>query len=85
MIEQTEKVITDLLKFSVKVEQFPKKLRHENEWIPICDVAFIRGDYVDTNKFQVMLGEEYFVEKSATETVQFINRKIKSELFEVVF
>uniref|UniRef100_A0AC34QCB9 Uncharacterized protein n=1 Tax=Panagrolaimus sp. JU765 TaxID=591449 RepID=A0AC34QCB9_9BILA len=77
LTRKKEKEISDLSKFSEKVEQFPKKLRHRNEWIPICDIAFIRGDFTDTNRFQVMLGEEYFVEKSAAETVQFIKRKIK--------
>lgn len=77
MIRLKDKELSDFLALSKRIESFPKKLYHRDEWIPICDVAYIRGNYVDTNKFNVMIGQEYFVEKSATETVQFINRRIR--------
>ena len=78
LIKEKEAELKEFMNLSKKVEHFPKKLQHRDEWIPICDVAFIKGNYTDTNRFQVMIGNNFFVEKSANETVQFINRRIKN-------
>uniref|UniRef100_A0A7E4V0K3 Unconventional prefoldin RPB5 interactor 1 n=1 Tax=Panagrellus redivivus TaxID=6233 RepID=A0A7E4V0K3_PANRE len=58
-----------------KIRSLPQKLRHD-EWLPVNGCAFVRGTLDNTNKFLTMLGSEYFAERSATETVAFLERKI---------
>jgi prefoldin subunit 5 len=77
LIHEQEKEIDEYKRARNKVVNFPKVLRRE-DWLPINDYAFIRGTYDNTNKFYTLLGSQYFAERSAAQTVQFIERRIKA-------
>lgn len=54
------------------------KTRHDI-LVPIggTNYAFMPGHIYHTNEILVLLGDDYFVEKSAKETIEFVNRRIK--------
>ncbi|KAL0278328.1 UNVERIFIED_CONTAM: hypothetical protein PYX00_000176 [Menopon gallinae] len=54
----------------------PKKLKHD-VMVPIGPKALMRGKIVHTNELLVNLGETWFVKKTASQTVDLCNRRIK--------
>ena len=80
LLREQEKQIEEHKKLRNKISGFPKFLRRD-DWLPINDYAFIRGTYNNTHKFHIHLGCKYFADKSAAQTVEFIDRKIKGILF----
>jgi prefoldin subunit 5 len=43
-------------------------------------MAFFPGKIVKTNQFLVLLGENWFVERSASQTVDIIDRRLESKI-----
>ena len=45
--------------------------------MPISSVAFFPGKAIHTNEFLVMLGMDYYVKRSAAQTVDIIDRRLE--------
>eukprot|EP00736_Rhodelphis_marinus_P009387 Rmarinus@m.23426 len=54
----------------------PKKLKHDI-MVPLGDLAFFPGHLHHTNEFLVLLGDNYFVQKSSSETAELIGRRLE--------
>lgn len=82
-IDQTEKLIElhenlkkELLQVQDKLLELPEKREYQS-MVPFMNVAFFPGTIVHTNEILVNIGENYFVECSATEAAAFTARKIE--------
>ena len=59
------------------METLPHELRYE-VMVPISKVAFMTGRLVNTNEILVLLGDNWFVEKSAKQSCDLIDRRLKN-------
>lgn len=48
--------------------------------VPFGSLAFMPGQLVHTNEILVLLGDNYFVERSAFQAVEIVSRRLKGEL-----
>uniref|UniRef100_A0A0N4ZX52 Unconventional prefoldin RPB5 interactor n=1 Tax=Parastrongyloides trichosuri TaxID=131310 RepID=A0A0N4ZX52_PARTI len=68
--------IERLEKIKDQITNFQKKLTHD-VWMPFGNVAFFPGKLINTNKYTVLLGDNYFVEASGYETCGIIDRRLE--------
>eukprot|EP00039_Didymoeca_costata_P003274 m.66529 g.66529 ORF g.66529 m.66529 type:complete len:164 (-) comp11813_c0_seq4:890-1381(-) len=59
----------------VTVKSLPDRTRHK-AMIPIGSKAFFPGELIHTNELMVLLGDGYFVERSAKQTLEIISRRM---------
>ncbi|KAL2935503.1 RNA polymerase II subunit 5-mediating protein-like protein [Bienertia sinuspersici] len=59
------------------VHRLPDELHH-NIMVPFGKAAFFPGRLVHTNEFLVLLGENYFAERTAKQTVDILSRRGKT-------
>ncbi|KPM10221.1 hypothetical protein QR98_0087720 [Sarcoptes scabiei] len=73
-----EKYIKDFEALRKRLTTLPDKTRHEI-MVPIAGTksALMPGYLYHTNEILVMIGDNYFVEKSYKETIEFIDRRIR--------
>lgn len=45
--------------------------------VPFGDLAFMPGQLVHTNEILVLLGDNWFVDRSASQAVEIVERRIK--------
>ena len=67
----------DYIALRTRLETLPNELRY-NIMVPISKVAFMPGRLVNTNEILVLLGDNWFVEKSAKQSCELIDRRLKS-------
>jgi unconventional prefoldin RPB5 interactor 1 len=67
----------DYLNLRARLETLPHDLRHD-VMVPISKVAFMPGKLVNTNEILVLLGDNWFVEKSARKACELIDRRLAS-------
>lgn len=60
-----------------RLETLPNELRYD-VMVPICKVAYMPGKLVHTNELLVLLGDNWFVEKSAKQACELVERRLKS-------
>lgn len=75
-VEQLKKRITELEQVSNKLQDLPKQTTHKC-MVPLGDLAFMPGELIHTNEILVLLGENYFVEKSAHQAQELATRRIE--------
>lgn len=68
--------LTDNQELSKLVQDLPNKVSY-NIMVPFGKAAFFPGRLVHTNEFLVLLGEGYYAECSAKETVEILERRGK--------
>jgi prefoldin subunit 5 len=76
---------TDYLHLKQRLETLPHELRYD-VMVPISKVAFMPGRLVNTNEILVLLGDSWFVEKSAKQACDLIDRRltnIKTQIEEI--
>lgn len=57
---------------------FKNKIQNDkHKKVPLSTVGFMPGEIVNTNEFTVLIGENYFMKKSATEALESMNRRRK--------
>ncbi|CAF1001401.1 unnamed protein product [Brachionus calyciflorus] len=72
-----QKFKDDYLTLKSRLETLPHELRYE-VMVPISKVAFMTGRLVNTNEILVLLGDNWFVEKSAKQSCDLIDRRLKN-------
>lgn len=55
--------------------QLPEQLSHD-VMVPVAGCAFFPGKIVHTNEIMVLLGENYFAERSASQAKQIVQRRL---------
>lgn len=77
-IDLFNKYINDYESLRCRLTTLADKTRHDI-LVPIAGTkyAFMPGQIYHSNEILVLLGDDYFVEKSTKETIEFINRRIK--------
>lgn len=76
-IDKWKKLNTDYKNLSDRLLTLPNKITHE-VMVPFGPFAFMPGQLVHTNEIMVLLGENWFVERSAKQATQIVKRRIKS-------
>ncbi|XP_071817821.1 unconventional prefoldin RPB5 interactor 1-like [Apostichopus japonicus] len=76
-IRQWEKFKEDYNHLQEKLQELPDKVSYE-VMVPLGPLAFMPGQLVHTNEILVLLGENWFVEKSAKDACAVIDRRKKS-------
>lgn len=75
-IKQWESFKSDYIKLKDCMETLPNELQYE-AMIPISKVAFMSGKIVKTNEILVLLGDNWFTERSAHQASQVVDRRLK--------
>ncbi|KAK7070848.1 uri1, prefoldin-like chaperone [Halocaridina rubra] len=65
----------DYVHLRKRLKTLPDKTSHE-AMIPLGPLAFMPGRLIHTNEILVLLGDNWFVERSAKEAVEIVNRRI---------
>ncbi len=60
-----------------RLETLPHELKYD-VMVPISTKAFMPGKLVSTNEILVLLGDNWFVERSAKQAAEIIDRRIAS-------
>ncbi|CAG2222638.1 URI1 [Mytilus edulis] len=76
-INQWEKFRTDYKALKTRLKTLPDKVTHD-VMVPFGPLAFMPGKLVHTNEILVLLGENWFVERSAKQACGIIDRRSKS-------
>jgi len=72
---QASKIRSDYVAIHSKVADMPKKLKYECR-VDLGPLAFVPGYVTHTNELLVSLGQNYFAERSASQTCEIISRRI---------
>lgn len=67
----------DYLALRTRLEKLPDELRYQI-MVPISKVAYMPGRLVNTNEILVLLGDNWFAEKSAKQACELIDRRLAS-------
>jgi len=73
--DKLNKFITDYEAVKSSLMSLSEKCKHP-VMVPFGNVAFMSGSLVHTNDVLVLLGDNWFVEQSAKQTVDILNRRI---------
>jgi len=73
--EQLKKFIDDYEAVKSSLTSLSEKCRHP-AMVPFGKVAFMKGSLVHTNDVLVLLGDNWFVERSTKQTVEILSRRI---------
>ncbi|KAJ8303397.1 hypothetical protein KUTeg_019793 [Tegillarca granosa] len=76
-IEQWQKFKTDYKALKDRLKTLPDKVTHD-VMVPFGSLAFMPGKLVHTNEIMVLLGDNWFVERSAKQAAAIVDRRIKS-------
>ncbi|GKU93123.1 hypothetical protein SLEP1_g6749 [Rubroshorea leprosula] len=69
--------IADNTSLTNLVQKLPDELHHDI-MVPFGKAAFFPGRLIHTNEFMVLLGEGYYAERTAKQTVEILKRREKS-------
>lgn len=73
-IKQWEKFRDDYTHLQKRLKDLPKKVSYD-VMVPLGPLAFVPGKLVHTNEILVLLGDNWFAEKSAQEACEVIDRR----------
>ncbi|XP_068246263.1 unconventional prefoldin RPB5 interactor isoform X2 [Palaemon carinicauda] len=73
---QLTKFKDDYLHLQKRLRTLPDKTSHE-VMVPIGPLAFMPGRLIHTNEILVLLGDNWFAERSAKEAIEIVNRRVK--------
>nr|KAG5713020.1 hypothetical protein BaRGS_021814 [Batillaria attramentaria] len=71
-----EKFRSDYLALKERLRTLPDKITHD-VMVPFGSLAFMPGQLVHTNEVLVLLGDNYFVERSARQAADIVSRRLK--------
>ncbi|OMP08956.1 Prefoldin subunit [Corchorus olitorius] len=74
-LNQLREFIADNTSLINLVQKLPDELHHD---VPFGKAAFFPGRLIHTNEFLVLVGENYYVERTAKQTVDILKRRGKS-------
>ncbi|MFH4982451.1 hypothetical protein AB6A40_009160 [Gnathostoma spinigerum] len=75
-IEQKKLEIKEYQELQKLLEEMPRELTRD-VLVPLSPVAFLPGKITQTNRTMVLLGDNYFVDKSCFQACEMIQRRIK--------
>ncbi|KAJ5072766.1 RNA polymerase ii subunit 5-mediating protein nnx3 [Anaeramoeba ignava] len=75
-IEELENLINKYKYIQDQIEILPNKTTHKTH-VKFGSLAFFEGKIIHTNEFLVLLGDNYFVERSHTQTIEILQRQIQ--------
>ncbi|KAI9561547.1 hypothetical protein GHT06_012506 [Daphnia sinensis] len=75
-VKQLTKFKEDYEALKARLETLPDKVSHE-VMVPLGKLAFIPGRVKHTNEILCLLGDNWFVERSAKQAAQMVERRIK--------
>lgn len=67
----------DYVSLKSRLETLPNELKYEI-MVPISKLGYMPGKLVHTNEILVLLGDNWFVEKSAKQACELVDRRLKS-------
>ncbi|XWS63426.1 hypothetical protein CRYUN_Cryun06bG0096300 [Craigia yunnanensis] len=76
-MNQLREFIADNTSLINLVQKLPDELHHDI-MVPFGKAAFFPGRLIHTNEFLVLLGESYYAERTAKQTVEILKRRGKS-------
>lgn len=76
-IEQWQKFKSDYKALKDRLKTLPDKVTHD-VMVPFGSLAFMPGKLVHTNEITVLLGDNWFVERSAKQAAAIVDRRLKS-------
>ncbi|XWS68662.1 hypothetical protein CRYUN_Cryun04dG0110400 [Craigia yunnanensis] len=76
-MNQLREFIADNTSLINLVQKLPDELHHDI-MVPFGKAAFFPGRLIHTNEFLVLLGESYYTERTAKQTVEILKRRGKS-------
>ncbi|XP_022738363.1 RNA polymerase II subunit 5-mediating protein homolog isoform X2 [Durio zibethinus] len=76
-MNQLSEFIADNTSLINLVQKLPDELHHDI-MVPFGKAAFFPGRLIHTNEFLVLLGESYYAERTAKQTVEILKRRGKS-------
>ncbi|XP_012451923.1 uncharacterized protein LOC105774112 isoform X2 [Gossypium raimondii] len=76
-MNQLKEFIADNTSLINLVQKLPDELHHDI-MVPFGKAAFFPGRLIHTNEFLVLLGESYYTERTAKQTVEILKRRGKS-------
>ncbi len=79
-LQQLDKFRAEYQVLNDTLHMLPEKLKHPI-MVPLSKVGFMRGELVHTNELLVLLGDNYFVTKSAQATRELVQRRIDCTCF----
>ncbi|KAG8502112.1 hypothetical protein CXB51_000263 [Gossypium anomalum] len=90
-MNQLKEFIADNTSLINLVQKLPDELHHDimarisiyDQSVPFGKAAFFPGRLIHTNEFLVLLGESYYTERTAKQTVEILKRRGKSLEFKV--
>lgn len=78
-LKKLTKFKEDYEALKARLETLPDKISHD-VMVPLGRLAFVPGKIKHTNEILCLLGDNWFVERSAKQAAQIIERRIKGEL-----
>jgi unconventional prefoldin RPB5 interactor 1 len=75
-LDQWEKFEEDYLKIYEKLRTLTDTTSHD-VFVPFGKVAFVPGKLVHTNALMVLLGDNWFAERSAKQTQDIVQRRLR--------
>nr|XP_054748678.1 LOW QUALITY PROTEIN: unconventional prefoldin RPB5 interactor-like [Lytechinus pictus] len=73
-LQQWQKFDEDYSALKARLTTLPEKVSHE-VMVPFGKLAFMPGQLIHTNEILVLLGDNWFAERSATQACQIIDRR----------
>lgn len=77
-IKQLMKFKQDYVALKTRLETLPDKVSHD-VMVPLNKLAFLPGKVKHTNEILCLLGDNWFVERSAKQAAQIVERRIKGD------
>ncbi|XP_015747151.1 PREDICTED: unconventional prefoldin RPB5 interactor-like isoform X3 [Acropora digitifera] len=74
----------DYEKLEELLKTLPNRTTHE-VMVPIGSVAFMPGKLVHTNEITVLLGDNWFAERSASQALKIVERRKKCTVINFIF
>ncbi|GMJ09880.1 hypothetical protein HRI_004657200 [Hibiscus trionum] len=81
-MNQLKEFIADNTSLVNLVQKLPDELHHDI-MVPFGKAAFFPGGLIHTNEFLVLLGESYYADRTAKQTVEILKRRGKSLMSKV--
>jgi len=75
-IHRLEKLCEEYVQLDSVLSDIPKKVS-QLIMVPLGSVAFVPGHLIHTNEITVLLGENYFAKRSATQAQEIAQRRIE--------
>lgn len=75
-LEQWKKFKQDYEDLKEKLKSLPDRISYDVQ-VPFGDVAFMPGKHVRTNEVMVLLGDNWFVQRSCKQAGELVSRRIK--------